>query len=102
MKRCGFETLVNGSMEKENNYLGNTVPYAAVRYVLCTVLPDPEPPGCGFISQRYEYPDPSLSSKNSKKPLDFYCFMTFYDFLSVLKCHGSGALVYVSVTIIQR
>jgi hypothetical protein len=56
-----------------------------LQYVLCTVLPDPEPPGYGFISQGYGYPDPSLSNKNSKKTLDFSCFMTFYDvfFISV-------------------
>jgi hypothetical protein len=36
-------------------------------------------------------PDPSTSSKNSKKILDSYFFVTFYDFLS-LKMHVASKI----------
>ncbi len=31
-----------------------------------------------------DLPDPSIVKKNSKKTLDFYCLVTFYDFLSLI------------------
>ncbi len=36
------------------------------------VLPDPEP--------LVRDPDPSIIKQKSKKNIDFYCFVTFYDF----------------------
>jgi hypothetical protein len=51
---------------------------------------DPDPPdphdfgppgsGSGAISHRYlaPDPDPSIIRQNSKKNLDFYCFVTFF------------------------
>ncbi len=32
---------------------------------------------------RIRNPDPSIIKKNSKKNIDSYCFVTFYDFLSL-------------------
>jgi hypothetical protein len=65
------------------------------RAVLLTCVPDPDlevfgPPGSGSICQsggegfRFQIRILATSSKNSKKTLDFYCFVTLlYDFLSV-------------------
>ncbi len=51
-------------------------------------LPDPHvfgPPGSGSgsISLRYGSRSGSFYLQNSKKNLDFYCFVTSFDFLSV-------------------
>ncbi len=48
--------------------------------------PDPYvfgPTGFGSINQRYGSGSFSSSSKNSKKNLDSYCFVTSFDFLSL-------------------
>jgi hypothetical protein len=42
-------------------------------------LQDPDPLVRGMDPD----PDPSISSKNSKKKLDSYYFVTFFDFLSL-------------------
>jgi hypothetical protein len=42
-------------------------------------LPDPDPLVRGMDPD----PDPSTSCKNSKKNLDFYYFVTLFDFLSL-------------------
>ncbi len=48
--------------------------------------PDPHP------LVRGTDPDPSMTSKNSKKALNFYCFVTFYVIWKVTdKIPGSGA-----------
>jgi hypothetical protein len=40
-------------------------------------LPDPHPEP--LVTSKD--PDPSIIKQNSKKNLDFFCFVTFYDFL---------------------
>jgi hypothetical protein len=77
--------------------MGATVGYgSAPRVGSKTSVADPDPyvfgsPGSGSVSMRYRYryTDPDWirillsSSKNSKKNLDSYCFVTSFDFLSL-------------------
>jgi hypothetical protein len=46
-------------------------------------LPDPDPLVRGMDPDLNQAPDPLSSSKNSKKNLDSYCFVTSLDFLSL-------------------
>jgi hypothetical protein len=43
-------------------------------------LPDP------LVTDSDPDPDPSIIKQKELKTLDFYCFVTFYDFLSVKNC----------------
>jgi hypothetical protein len=46
-------------------------------------LPDPDPLLRGMAPDPTPDPDPSIIMQNSKKNLDFYYFVTLFDFLSL-------------------
>ncbi len=81
IKRCGSETLVNGSMEKETNYLGNTIccsTFFELFFRIRSLLDTDSLVRCTNIRILHY-----LSSKNSKKTLDFYCFDFLWLFISI-------------------